>query len=110
MVVLNFFQFINLYFSFKFQAIDASLSLVESMLFGILFHFAFQVKDISEMKRASQASRLHLSAIAATPRGSPAVERRMPTSEIVLQKTPVSFFNGLRAPLYVSHEASETQC
>lgn len=39
----------------SFIAIDAALSMSESLLFGVLFYLAFQVSDITEMKRPSKA-------------------------------------------------------
>lgn len=70
-------------------AIDAALSLLEALIFGVLFYLVYQVSDITEMKRPSKAGMLD----------TPSTQRRLllapdahPTVTVVV-KEPTSQMN-----------------
>nr|CAH0107278.1 unnamed protein product [Daphnia galeata] len=72
------------------KTIDAALSLLEALLFGVLFYLVYQVSDITEMKRPSKASILD----------TPSTQRRLlaaahPTVVVKEPNSTMNTFNGI---------------
>ncbi|EFX65693.1 hypothetical protein DAPPUDRAFT_303564 [Daphnia pulex] len=70
------------------KTIDAALSLLEALIFGVLFYLVYQVRDITEMKRPSKAGMLD----------TPSTQRRLLASDVhptatVVVKEPTSHMN-----------------